>query len=168
MTTKENEMAPSKKPKKRSSSKTDRSLRNFILQPFLQVRLGLYSILLSMFFMLAIAGVLYLNLAKFSEIILQLTGVEEEVRDLLNQYTGPTIVQTLVLVFLYGLVNIIVAVVFTHKLVGPTIAFRRHIRMIKEGRYDYRTTLRKGDAFSEVANDLNDLSAHLSEIQNRK
>jgi hypothetical protein len=52
----------------------------------------------------------------------------------------------------------IVAVIFTHKLIGPTIAFRRHIRMIAEGKFQYRTKLRKGDAFQEVASDLNKLS----------
>jgi hypothetical protein len=147
----------------KTAVKADRSIKNFALQPLLQVRLGLYSILLSMFFAIAIAGVLYLNLAKFSAVILQLTGVEEEVRDLLDQYMGPTKVQTVVLLVLYVFVNMVVTIVFTHKLIGPTVAFRRHIRMLKDGKYDYRTTLRKGDAFKEVADDLNNLSVHFSE-----
>jgi signal transduction histidine kinase len=67
-----------------------------------------------------------------------------------------------VLLIFYVLTNMGVTIIFTHKLVGPTVAFRRHIRMLTEGRYDYRTTLRKGDAFQEVADDLNHLSAHLS------
>jgi hypothetical protein len=33
--------------------------------------------------------------------------------------------------------------------------------MISEGKLQYRTVLRKGDAFSEVAEDLNNLSALL-------
>ena len=65
--------------------KASRSVKNYALQPLLQVKLGLYSILLSLAFALAVAGILYFNLAKFSAIILQLTGVEEEVQDILNQ-----------------------------------------------------------------------------------
>jgi hypothetical protein len=35
--------------------------------------------------------------------------------------------------------------------------------MIAEGQYQHRTTLRKGDAFQEVADDLNSLSAVLAD-----
>jgi signal transduction histidine kinase len=87
--------------------------------------------------------------------------VEEEVQDLLNQYIAPAIIQVVVTAIAYVVVNIVVTILFTHKLIGPTIAFRRHIRMIAEGKLQYRTVLRKGDAFSEVAEDLNNLSALL-------
>jgi hypothetical protein len=145
------------------SGYSDRSLKNYVLQPLLQVKLGLYSILLSMFFALAVSGILYLNLSKISAVVLQLTLVEDEVRDLLNQYLDPAKLQTILLMLLYIVVNIVVTVLYTHKLIGPTIAFRRHIRMIAEGQYQHRTTLRKGDAFQEVADDLNSLSAVLAD-----
>jgi signal transduction histidine kinase len=116
-----------------------------------------------MFFALAVSGILYLNLSKISAVVLQLTLVEDEVRDLLNQYLDPAKLQTILLMLLYIVVNIVVTVLYTHKLIGPTIAFRRHIRMIAEGQYQHRTTLRKGDAFQEVADDLNSLSAVLAD-----
>ena len=146
-----------------SVGKASRSIKNYALQPLLQVRLGLYSILLSFSFAIIIAGILYFNLAKFSAIIVQLTGVEDEVNDLLAQYIAPAKFQVLLALVAYVVVNIIVTILFTHKLIGPTIAFRRHIRMIADGKYSYRTNLRKGDAFSEVADDLNNLSAQLEQ-----
>ena len=60
-----------------AGAKASRSIRNYALQPLLQVKLGLYSILMSMVFAAVISGILYINLAKFSDIILQLTGVED-------------------------------------------------------------------------------------------
>src|SRR5690606_825027 len=60
--------------------------------------------------------------------------------------------------FVYLAATIGTSVLFTHKLVGPTIAFRRHIRSIADGRYNARTYLRKGDAFLAVADELNSLS----------
>ena len=145
------------------SGKASRSLKNYALQPLLQVKLGLYSILLSLGFAAAVTGILYLNLAKFSDIILQLTGVEDEVKDLLNQYIAPAKIQVLATIVIYVIVNMVVTVLYTHKLIGPTIAFRRHIRMIADGKLQYRTVLRAGDAFSEVADDLNKLSAYLEQ-----
>jgi len=141
--------------------KASRSIRNYALQPLLQVKLGLYSILLSFVFALIVAGILYFNLAKFSSIIVQLTGVEEEVNDLLEQYIAPAKIQVLLTLVTYVVLNMIGTIFLTHRLIGPTVAFRRHIRMIAEGKFQYRTNLRKGDAFVEVADDLNNLSALL-------
>jgi nitrogen fixation/metabolism regulation signal transduction histidine kinase len=143
------------------NSKSARSLKNYALKPLLQIKLGLYSILLSMCFALAVFGILYMNLAKFSDIILQLTGVEDEVKDLLNQYIAPAKYQVVITAFIYIAINIVVTILYTHKLIGPTIAFQRHVRMIAEGKFSHRTVLRKGDAFVELAEDLNKLSALL-------
>jgi hypothetical protein len=74
---------------------------------------------------------------------------------------GPAKIQIAGLLLLYIAINMLLAIVFTHKLIGPTVAFRRHIRMIAENKLQYRTILRKGDAFQEVAEDLNKLSDKL-------
>jgi hypothetical protein len=146
-----------------TGGKDSRSIKNYILQPLLQIKLGLYSIILSTVFALVIVGILYLNLAKFSDIILELTGVKDEVKDLLEQYLSPAAFQIFLAAALYVLINMVMTIVYTHRLIGPTIAFRRHIRMIAEGKYEHRTVLRKGDAFNEIADDLNKLSALLEQ-----
>ena len=146
---------------KQAQVKASRSFKNYALQPLLQIKLGLYSILLSLGFALVVSGILYINLAKFSDIILQLTGVEDEVKDLLNQYIAPAKIQVLATIVIYVVINIVVTILYTHKLIGPTIAFRRHVRMIADGKLQYRTVLRKGDAFEELADDLNKLSTFL-------
>ena len=146
---------------KKAQVKASRSFKNYALQPLLQIKLGLYSILLSLGFALVVSGILYINLAKFSDIILQLTGVEDEVKDLLNQYIAPAKIQVLATIVIYVAINIVVTILYTHKLIGPTIAFRRHVRMIADGKLQYRTVLRKGDAFEELADDLNKLSTFL-------
>lgn len=144
--------------------KAKRQMRNFLLQPLLQIKLGIYMILLTSLFSSAIAGILYVNLARFAAIVLQLTDVEDEVTDLLNAYMHDTrwYLGSAILVFL--LLNVMISVLYTHRLVGPTYAFRRHIRALSEGRYQIRTILRKGDAFAEVADELN----HLSEVLERR
>ncbi len=135
-----------------------RNVKNYALQPYFQVRLGVYSVVLSLIFAVILSGILYLNLGKLLEIIVELTGVPEEVRDLLDQYINPAKIQVFGAVAIYAAINIGMTILFTHHLVGPTIAFRRHVQMISEGNYQHRTILRKGDAFAEVAEDLNKLS----------
>ena len=139
-------------------NKAKRSIKNYALQPLLQVKLGLYSILLSIAFSIAVSVILYVNLGKFTSIVLELTGVEDEVKDLLIQYMAPAKLQLGFAMFLYILITMVVSIKYTHSLIGPTVAFRRHLRLLAEGNFQYRTKLRPGDAFSEVADDLNKLS----------
>jgi signal transduction histidine kinase len=66
-----------------------------------------------------------------------------------------------VILLSYLALIVTISIVFTHRLIGPTIAFRRHIRALTEGKYQSRVVLRKGDAFIEVADDLNKLAETL-------
>jgi signal transduction histidine kinase len=135
-----------------------RRFRNFLLQPLVQVKLGLYSIIMAMIFSGTVATILIVHLSKFAEIVLALTDVEDEVGDLLNTYMADVKWWLLLAIIVFLVANILVSVLYTHRLVGPTFAFRRHIRSLAEGNYRARTFLRKGDAFIEVADELNNLS----------
>lgn len=145
-------------------NKVKRRAKNFMLQPLLQVKLGLYTILISIVFAVALAAILYFNFSSLINSIVLMTDAEDEVREIFMTYWKGTQIWIYLAFLAYLALTILVSVLFTHKLVGPTIAFRRHIRMIAEGRYNARTYLRKGDAFSEVAEELN----RLSEVMERK
>ncbi len=57
------------------------------------------------------------------------------------------------------------SIYFTHKMVGPTVAFRRQINALKSGNYRSKVYLRQGDAFGEVAVELNELADELKRQQ---
>ena len=140
-----------------------RKVRNYLLQPLLQIKLGLYSILIAILFAGILSLTLYFKLAQFAEIVFELTDVEEEVSNMLTVYLTETSSIIALIMFGFLLASISLAIVYTHKLVGPTVAFRRHIQRLMSGQYDAKTVLRKGDAFSDLADDLNRLSEVLSE-----
>jgi signal transduction histidine kinase len=144
-----------------------RKLSNFMLQPLLQIRLGLYSILLSLAFCLALMAIFYVNFNKFYDLVLELTDLREEVTDILKSYVRGLIGWVAIGTTVYFFITVAVSIFFTHRLVGPTYAFRRHIRELKNGNYGSRVVLRKGDAFQEVAEDLNDLAVTLEQVRRR-
>ncbi len=150
------------------SGKQKRRVKNFLLQPLIQVKLGFYSIVLAFLFCIAIGGILYFHLSKFMSIVLELTDVQEEVSDLLHIYMSGAWLWLGLAMVVFLFINILVSVIFTHKLVGPTYAFRRHLQNLAQGRYDTRTYLRKNDAFKEVAMELNRLSEVLEEQAKQK
>lgn len=141
-------------------AKAKRRVRNFLLQPLLQVKLGVYAIMLSVLFALSLGAILYHNFAGLVNSIVLLTDAEDEVRDLFLDYWRGTQLWIYLCFLIYLLATVTISVLYTHKLVGPTYAFRRHLRSLAEGRYNARTFLRRGDAFVEVADELN----HLSEV----
>ena len=146
------------------SGQRNRRVRNLLLQPLLQVKLGLYSILLALLFVVVFTSVLIFSFRRLFELILDLTDLRHEVMEVINSYMLELSGKLLLVVLVYFVFNVVISIVFTHRLVGPTVAFRRHIRALSEGLYNSRITLRKNDAFSEVAEDLN----HLAEVLEKK
>jgi nitrate/nitrite-specific signal transduction histidine kinase len=142
-----------------------RKLSNFLLQPLLQVRLGLYSIVMSVVFGIGVFTIIYINFYKFYDLVLELTDLREEVTEILNSYIHGVVVWLVLALVVYFLVTVAISIFFTHRLIGPTYAFRRHIRDLSRGNYKSRVNLRKGDAFQEVADDLNDLAVALEKRQ---
>ncbi|MBC7662051.1 MAG: hypothetical protein H7249_20340 [Chitinophagaceae bacterium] len=138
-----------------------RKLSNFLLQPLLQVRLGLYSIIMSVVFGLGVFTIIYINFYKFYDLVLELTDLREEVTEILNSYIHGVVLWLVLALVVYFLITVAISIFFTHRLIGPTYAFRRHIRDLSKGNYKSRVVLRKGDAFQEVADDLNDLAVAL-------
>lgn len=140
-----------------------RSARNYLLAPMLQVRLGIYSIVLGVLFAAGTLGVLYAGLTRSYLLILSLVDENEKavVRDIVETQFQEMATYIAVIAAAFMLGTTVVSVLYTHRLVGPTYAFRRHLKSLIEGRYEVRTVLRKNDAFTEVAADLNALAEHL-------
>jgi nitrogen fixation/metabolism regulation signal transduction histidine kinase len=145
-----------------------RSFKNFLLQPLLQIKLGLYTIIVAAIFCLTVTCILYYHLGRFAAIVFELTDIQDEVRELMANYISDAKWALALALVIFFAANILLAVLYTHRLVGPTVAFRRHIRSLAEGRYSVRTILRKGDAFVEVSDELNNLSQILEDRSSQK
>jgi hypothetical protein len=140
-----------------------RSPRNYLLAPMVQVRLGLYAVVLGFLFAAGTLGVLYAGLSRAYVLILPLIEEREKqaVRAIVEAQFKDMAVYIAIIAATFMIGTTVVSILYTHRMVGPTYAFRRHLKSLLEGRYEVRTFLRKHDAFTEVANDLNALADHL-------
>lgn len=138
-----------------------RRARNYLLAPMVQVRLGIYSIVLGVLFACGTLGVLYAALSRVYAELLLLIEEKGEAARLVERQFGETAMWLLALAVIYIACTVAVSVLYTHRLIGPAVAFRRHLRALREGRYEVRTALRKHDAMTEVADELNALAEHL-------
>ncbi|SMF06697.1 hypothetical protein [Pseudobacteriovorax antillogorgiicola] len=145
-----------------------RKFSNYLLQPLLQVKLGLYAIVLALIFCLVMVWLFYANFYRFYDLVLELTDLREEVTSILDAYINEMVVWTLVATGIYFFVTVAMSIFYTHRLIGPTYAFRRHIQELSKGNYKSRVLLRKADAFAEVAEDLNQLATQLETNSQRR
>ena len=145
-----------------------RKARNFLLKPGIQLRLPLYVLLLSFTFVLlaVLFGNLYFEQTYIT--LLQTTTQSEYVQRLLARQTQEFKELALLLLSGYVLLMIVVTVIYTHRLIGPTIPILRHVKALQEGRYAHRVSLRKHDAFSELADELNSLAETLQSSKQRQ
>lgn len=138
-----------------------RSLKNYLLMPTHQLRLGLYTVFLTMLFSVSVLVISLVAFERLYLIVLDLIPRVTELRIFINTYMWETVGWLSLSGVLYVLANVILMVIATHRWIGPSVAFRRHIDALKTGDYTARVCLRKGDAFQELADELNDLSAVL-------
>ncbi len=132
-----------------------RRLSNFLLQPLLQTRIGAYCILLSFIFAGLIAGIVYVHLGHLFAFIIEMTDAPQEVQTIILSYVSS--IQTWIYLTLgaYILLVMAISIWYTHRLVGPMVAFKRHFEALQQGNFSHRTNLRKNDAFHEAAIELN-------------
>lgn len=139
-----------------------RKMTNFLLMPVIQIKLGVYLIAAAGLLLVGLFSTVYFKMKDLAQIIIDLTDVEEEVIELITSHLHGMIMWMLLIAVVYVIVSLAVSVVYTHRLVGPIYAFIRHVRSLKEGNYSERTHLRKGDAFADLALELNELSEELA------
>ena len=159
-------MSPSRTGKPPGSHK--RRIKNLLLQPQIQIKFAIYSLLLSVSLVAVLSFVVYHRVAEFTEILLELTGAREEVLELMEEYYTDLRISAFTVFLIFLGITMGTYVRISHRLLGPAIAFKHHIKALIKGQYEHRTFLRQKDAFKELADDLNKLSETLESKYGQK
>jgi methyl-accepting chemotaxis protein len=140
------------------TGKSRRRTRNLLLQPGLQLRLPLLLLLVTLGFGAVLGVHSWITYERLFSLTLHDTSEPDYFTRTIRAQTSDFVRVSAAITIAYALVVIGVSVVYAHRLVGPTVAMRRHIEALKNGDYSVRTVLRRKDAFAEVARDLNELA----------
>lgn len=126
-----------------------------------QLVLAGYSVLLGALLAVGVVGVLNAAKARATALALDMVDNDAALQAAIDEAFQRSYPWVALLALLFVAGNVGVTVLYTHRLVGPVMAFRRHVRDLIEGRYDARLHLRPHDEFGELARDLNELSETL-------
>ena len=148
---------------KRLGFNENRKARNFLLKPGLQLKLAFYILLLSLgfVFITVLFGKLYFEQTYIT--LVDNTTQSEYIQAIVTQQIHDFKSLSLLLLAVYTVLIVLVATVYTHRMIGPTLPIMRHVKALKEGFYSHRVKLREYDCFQELADELNELAETLEE-----
>ncbi len=129
--------------------------------PFAQLKLPVYLLILTLAF-----GALFAwhSTAAYERLYgLVISSIPESHRVLLLDQTRDFAIVSATILTGYALFVLGVCLAYSHGLLGPLVALRRHVQALKHGEYGSRVELRESDtAYLGVAQDLNDLAQSLA------
>lgn len=138
-----------------------RKARNLLLKPAFQLKLPLYILLLSIAFLLLglLLGNVYFQQTYMS--MLATSTQPDYLQEVISRQAHEFKLLSALLLVVYAALVVAITTIFTHRLIGPTLPIRRHIRALQDGLYSHRVKLRVHDGLQELADDLNDLAEAL-------
>ena len=145
-----------------------RKARNLLQRPSLQMKLPLYTLILSFTFGLLALLLFYIYFEQLYAMMLENTTQGSYLRAAVSLQTSNFIEGASMLLIGYILLIVAVTTIYTHRIIGPTVALKRHIKALKDGLYSHRVNLRKHDELKDMAADLNELAETLEQYQKGK
>ena len=134
---------------------------NFLLRPALQLKLPFYLLAVTLGFVGLWAAQAYVAYETLLVSAFEDTVASEGLKHVLRFQTRDFASASAMMGVAYVLLILGISIYYAHKMVGPTVAFRRHVQALKRGDYSKRVQLRAGDAFGDLARELNELAETL-------
>lgn len=143
-------------------SKAERRLKNFLIDPIAQVRVGVTVLGMMAVLEAFILIFSYYYLQDFTEMLIELSDIPEDIipqakREISRLFMWLGVVSFGVFVLTFFLV-----IIETHKIVGAGYAINRFINEnLLQGHYGKKVILRHGDHMQKLADSINQLSEQL-------
>ncbi len=144
--------------------KAQRSLRSTVIEPFKQVRMGLYMLSLSLSFLVLVAYMIVSAFVDQYRHVMEIFNVvDPETRWELvtNDVFYSNAYKIGVLFLIYIVLSLILVFRMTHKVYGPLVSIERFIEQMGAGHYEKRLVIRKGDDLQRLASQLNKMASML-------
>ena len=160
----------SSNPGKNIGKRPRRTLRSTIIEPFKQIKIGLYVIGICIAFLLII-GAMFLKafMQQYAHVmeIFDVVDSSGKWNLVLNDvfYSNAIMIGCVFIAF----IAVIFIVVFkmTHKIYGPLVSIERFITDITNGRYEKRVSIRSGDELKRLVSKLNIMAEELEKRHNQ-
>ncbi len=141
-----------------------RTLGSVLIEPFKQIKLGLYVMGISLAF-LTLASLLFVMAftEQYQHVmdIFKIVDPEQKWELVTNRVFYMNAVKLAVLFVAYLVILFAVVFRMTHRYYGPLVSIERFVSQISEGDYARRVIIRRGDELQRLVSLLNTMAARL-------
>jgi methyl-accepting chemotaxis protein len=145
-------------------STKQRKWKNFLVEPFVQIKMGFYVLLLSLPYACSFA--LFIWDAYEEQFFRFETNFLGENAELIFSESGQsTYIFVLAVLIAFFVLSLLLTVIRrTHRMFGPMVAVERFIESVTQGDYSQRIKIRENDDFKDLIDSLN----HMAETFEQK
>ncbi len=142
-------------------SQQRRTLNSYFIEPFKQIRFGLYVGVVSVFFAILMAMVFVVSFSEQYKQVEEFFEVADSVALLTNSVFIKNAIYAGIIIFLYLVTMTLIVVRRTHRMYGPIVSILRFVEELKAENFHVRLKIRKKDDFQNVVDSLNTLAQKL-------
>jgi signal transduction histidine kinase len=142
--------------------------KKFLLEPQLQSAFGFFCAGLAIIYSGIVFWLLHSKFDQYLVAGIQEADLKGEILEMLSQRKVWLWSRLSILGFFFSGLMVTASIIYTHRMVGPVVAFSRHVKELAQGNYASRVKLRKGDAFQTFADELNALAEGLQSMKAKK
>lgn len=140
-----------------SKLKTNRKLKNILINPSYQIRYVFWLSLTGLSLIALNASIFYFKMKENYEVLVDLSPMTDDSKKQLYTELNHVVITLVISSIIFLLVVSIFGLIFSHRTAGPLYHFKRVFSEIKKGNRKARVKLRPNDDFSDVANEFNEM-----------
>lgn len=146
------------------SDRAKREAKSTLIEPFSQIKFGVYVIGASMAFVVVIAAMFILTFyQQYQHLmgIFNITDVKDQMELVTNDIFYRNAIKIGVLLIGYVVGMFVLVFKLTHRYYGPLVSIERFIDEIAQGKYSQRVKIRQKDELQRLASRLNEMAEAL-------
>lgn len=146
---------------------TERARRDFkstLIEPFKQIKFGVYVIGLSLAFVLATSALVTLAFTQQYQHLMGIFNIidtKSQMELITNDIFEKNAIRIALLFVAFMGLMLFVVFKLTHRYYGPLVSIERFVEEITDGQYNRRVKIRKGDELQRLVDKLNQMAATL-------
>lgn len=141
-----------------------RNLGSLVIEPFKQIKFGLYVISISLGFISISAGLFVIAFTEQYRHVMNIFNVidpHQQWELVTNDVFKTNAIRIGIVFLLYIVVMFLVVFRLTHRYYGPLVSISRFVEQMAQGEYDRRLGIRDKDELQDLVIKLNNMAAEL-------
>ncbi len=138
-----------------------RSIKNYVLNPRMQLRIGIYFVAFGFGMAAFMTLVFYMQIQQIEALIYSIQGMPTEIQYEIGLMLSSLVKVMILFFFVFIISSVIYGLIVSHRIAGPMHAILAYIEDLKKGNYESSRKLRDYDELGPIMTSLHELADKL-------